>query len=43
MDDPTQEQIDTLHAIFVTQLTELFEKHKQNYVHNPDETMLVIH
>ncbi|KAF2880664.1 hypothetical protein ILUMI_25503 [Ignelater luminosus] len=40
--DPTQEQIDSLHATFVKQLTELFEKHKHKYLENPDGTTLVI-
>lgn len=40
--DPTQEQIDTLHATFIKHLTELFEKHKHKYLEKPDETTLVI-
>ncbi|KAF2880667.1 hypothetical protein ILUMI_25506 [Ignelater luminosus] len=42
VEDPTQEQIDSLHSTFVKQLTKLFEKHKHKYVEKPDETALII-
>ncbi|KAF2880663.1 hypothetical protein ILUMI_25502 [Ignelater luminosus] len=42
VEDATQEQIDALHATFIKQLTELFDKHKHKYLEDP-ETTLVIH
>ncbi|KAK6044946.1 diacylglycerol acyltransferase, partial [Cooperia oncophora] len=39
--DPTQEQIDELHEVYIEKLNELFEEHKQKYG-VPAETKLVI-
>ncbi|KAF2880666.1 hypothetical protein ILUMI_25505 [Ignelater luminosus] len=42
VEDPTQEQIDSLHATFIKHLTDLFEEHKHKYLEKPEETFLVI-
>lgn len=41
IENPTQEQIDELHEIYVEKLNELFEEHKQRFG-VPAETKLVI-
>lgn len=41
-ENPTQEQIDELHAEFVTKLTQLFETQKKNYIKNHENTHLEI-
>ncbi|KAF2880669.1 hypothetical protein ILUMI_25508 [Ignelater luminosus] len=40
--NPTQEQVDELHAEFMKQLANLFEEQKYNYLSNPEQTKLII-
>jgi len=34
IENPTQEQIDQLHKVYVNELTALFEEHKDKYLNN---------
>lgn len=37
VENPSNQQIDELHGIFVKQLTELFETHKHNYLEEAEK------
>ncbi|KAF2905490.1 hypothetical protein ILUMI_00688 [Ignelater luminosus] len=40
--NPTQEQVNELHAEFMKQIANLFEEQKYNYLSNPEQTKLII-
>lgn len=40
--DPSKEEVDAVHAIFVDKLVELFENEKPKYVPNHENVKLVI-
>lgn len=42
IEEPTQEQVDEVHAKLMTQLVDLFEKHKHLYLQDPENAKLII-
>ena len=42
VENPTNEEIDSLHAKFVQELKDLFDLHKDKFLEKPDDDSLVI-
>lgn len=42
IEEPTQEQVDDVHAKFVRKLIDLFEKEKKKYLDNPENVQLTV-
>ena len=40
--DPTDEQVDTLHAAYIKELRQLFETHKSNYGVAKDQHLAIL-
>lgn len=39
-DNPTKEQIEEIHKVFIEKLVEIFEKHKHKFIKNPENTFI---
>lgn len=42
LEEPTREQIEEYHGIFLKALIELFEEQKHNYLDKPEDKQLII-